>query len=228
MEKIANPLVEKGRQERVERSSFYRILQVLTRPFLRVYFRHETYGLENIPEKDGAVVATNHASNIDPPLVGADVNRPLFTMAKQSLHEAPVLGSLIRRLYSFPVRRGVIDTSALRTAVSLLEKDNLVLMFPEGTRSPDGEIKEARPGVGKIVAEAGAPVVPGYVSGSFQAFPKGGTVPKPCKTSVHFGEPIPFEQFQVGKTLNRDDYESISRKILDSVRSIKQDVELTA
>lgn len=227
MNDSGNPLVEEGRRERVNRSSFYQLSQIFSRPFLRLYFRHETFGLGHIPEETGAVVATNHASNLDPPLIGADLTRPLFTMAKKSLHETPVLGSLIRQLYSFPVRRGVLDTSALRTAVSLLEQDNLVLMFPEGTRSPDGDLQEPRPGVGKIVAEASVFVVPGYVRGSYGAWPKGQALPKPCKTAVHFGEPLELTGAIDGAT-ERADYEEISRRIIESIRDIKNRVDSTS
>jgi 1-acyl-sn-glycerol-3-phosphate acyltransferase len=222
-----NSLVEQGRRERVDRSAFYKFSQVVSRPFLRLLFRHESHGLENIPDETGAVVATNHASNLDPPLVGADVDRPLFTMAKQSLHETPVLGTLIRGLYSFPVRRGVLDTTALRTAVTLLEHDNLVLMFPEGTRTTDGKLQEPRPGVGKIVAEAEVPVVPGYVKGSYDAWPKGQPVPKPRSTSVHFGEPIRMPE-RVKDADGREDYEAISGRIIDEIRNIKNRVDSTS
>ncbi len=228
MKEIEIPLVEKGCRERVERSYFYLSLQAIAKPLFGLYFRHESHGLDNIPNQAGAIIATNHASNIDPPLIAVDVKRPLYMMAKQSLHEIPLIGSFIRRAYSFPVRRGVIDTSALRTAISLLDNDNLVLMFPEGTRSPDGRIQEARPGVGKIVAESDVPVVPGYVKGSFEAFPKGGRIPKPRKTSVHFGESIEFHPRQEQSTTSREDYESISNDILQAIRTIKKRVESTS
>lgn len=148
-------------------------------------------------------------------------------MAKKSLHDTPVLGSLIRELYSFPIRRGVLDTSALKTAVSLLRHNNLVLMFPEGTRSTDGNLQEPRPGVGKIVAESGVPVIPGYVKGSFNAWPKGGQFPKPVKTSVHFGEPVRMDDF-VKENMRSDDYKEMSREILDTIKTIKQRVNSTS
>lgn len=172
-------------------------------------------------------MATNHASNLDPPLVGVDVPRPLFTMAKKSLHETPGVGTLIRSLYSFPVRRGVLDTTALRTAVELLEQDNLVLMFPEGTRSMDGELQDARPGVGKIVAEAEVQVVPAYVKGTYRAMGKGSSFPKPFKTDVFFGDPLTFDDILKRET-DRNDYEAISESIMDSIRSIKERVESTS
>lgn len=211
----------------MNRSLFYRALQVTTRPFLRLYFRHQSHGLDNIPETSGAVIATNHASNLDPPLIGVDVPRPLFTMAKKSLHETTGVGELIRALYSFPVRRGVLDTTALRTAVELLRNDNLVLMFPEGTRTRDGELQTARPGVGKIVAESGVMVVPGYVRGTYEAMGKGSSCPKPMKTDVYFGDPLTFDDILNSET-DREDYEAISESIMDSIRSIKERVESTS
>jgi 1-acyl-sn-glycerol-3-phosphate acyltransferase len=145
-------------------------------------------------------------------------------MAKQSLHETPILGTLIRSLYSFPVRRGVLDTRALRTAVTLLEHDNLVLMFPEGTRTTDGELQEPRPGVGKIMVEAEVPVVPGYVKGSYEAWSKGQIIPKLRKTSVHFGEPIKMPD-RINNADDREDYEAISARIIDEIRNIKNRVD---
>jgi 1-acyl-sn-glycerol-3-phosphate acyltransferase len=130
-------------------------------------------------------------------------------------------------LYSFPVRRGVLDTTALRTAVTLLEHDNLVLMFPEGTRTTDGKLQEPRPGVGKIVAQAEVPVVPGYVKGSYDAWPKGQPVPKPRSTSVHFGEPIRMPE-RVKDADGREDYEAISGRIIDEIRNIKNRVDSTS
>jgi 1-acyl-sn-glycerol-3-phosphate acyltransferase len=145
-------------------------------------------------------------------------------MAKKSLHDTPGVGQLIRGLYSFPVRRGVLDTTALRTAVELLQNGNLVLMFPEGTRSPDGDLQKARPGVGKIIADAEVPVVPGYVSGTHRAMGKGDSCPKPVKTDVYFGNPLRFDDM-LDDEATREDYEAISESIMDSIRSIKERFE---
>lgn len=226
MNRTNNSPVDRGLRKKVDRSSFYWFLQLVARPFLSLYFRYESYNSDNIPRQCGAVVATNHASNLDPPLVAVDLKRPLFAMAKESLHETPLLGTVIRKLNSFPVRRGTFDRSALRTAINLLENDNLLLMFPEGTRTINGSLQEARPGVGKIVAEASVPVVPGYIKGSYEALPKGTWFPRPVKTSVHFGEPMTLEHL-VTQPMERSDYERLSDEILDEIRELKERVELS-
>lgn len=208
---------------RVQRSWLYRFSQTILRPVFKLYFRHETTGIDNIPSDTGAVVATNHASNLDPPLIGMHLPRPLFTMAKESLHDIPLFGSLIRTFYSFPVRRGVFDRKALRRAKKIIETKNLLLMFPEGTRTRDGNLQKARAGIGKIVYEAECPVVPGYVSGSYDAMPAGSWFPRPKKTSTHFGKPISFDDIfsndhERGNL--KSVYQEISERILERIRKI--------
>lgn len=115
----------------------------------------------------------------------------------------------------------------MRTAVELVENGNLVLMFPEGTRTADGDLQDARPGVGKIVAETEAEVIPGYVQGTYRAMGKGSSWPKPVKTDVYFGDSLVFDDILEDR-VDRDDYESISRTIMDSIRTIKERVDSTS
>lgn len=218
----ADPYIPEGR---VSRSWLYLFLQYVSLgPLIKLYFRHRTHGLLHVPDDQGAIIATNHASVLDPPLVACDIPRPLFTMAKQSLHEIPLFGRAIRACYSFPVRRGTLDHSALRRAVTLLQNGNLMLLFPEGTRTRDGELQEGRPGVGKIATEAGCPIVPGYLNGTFGSMPPGSVFPRPRRTTLYFGEPIrpdvggPADDAQS----RRRRYNQIAESVMEAIADLRQ------
>jgi len=126
----------------------------------------EVRGREHIPPHGGLIVASNHISFWDPPLVGTAVMRELNFLAKEELFRVPVLGPLIRSFNSIPIRRGVADLSGLTKAMEVLRAGRALLMFPEGTRARDGELKAARPGVGMLAVATDARIVPAYISGS--------------------------------------------------------------
>jgi len=124
-------------------------------------------GAENIPASGGVIIAPNHASYGDPPLIGASMTRPLYFMAKKELFDVPVLGALIRRTNAFPVSRGRQDIASVRFAGELLKDGRPLLIFPEGTRSKTGSFGKARPGVAMIACHAQVPVVPVRIINSF-------------------------------------------------------------
>jgi 1-acyl-sn-glycerol-3-phosphate acyltransferase len=114
----------------------------------------------------GLIVASNHVSFWDPPLVGSACARGLYFLAKEELFRTPVLGPLIRAYHSIPIRRGMADLSGMSRAIEVLKRGEALLMFPEGSRMRDGELHPARPGVGMMAVSAGVPIVPCYISGS--------------------------------------------------------------
>jgi len=123
-------------------------------------------GREHVPKKGGVIVASNHVSFWDPPLVGTAAVRELHFLAKEELFRTPVLGPLIRAFNAIPIRRGVADLSGLTKAMEVLRAGRALLMFPEGTRARDGELHAARPGVGMLAVATDARIVPAYISGS--------------------------------------------------------------
>jgi len=112
------------------------------------------------------IVAANHISFWDPPLVGAAMRRESYFLAKEELFATPLLGPMIRSVNAIPIRRGVADLSGLSRALDALKRGAALLMFPEGSRMRDGELHPARPGVGMIAVHADVPIVPCYISGS--------------------------------------------------------------
>jgi 1-acyl-sn-glycerol-3-phosphate acyltransferase len=182
-------------------------------------FQYRAFGRENIIEDGPAIMAANHQSYFDPPLVGITCKNELHYLARKTLFEIPLLGSLISRVNALPVDLSKGDLSALRTVINLLKDGNRTVIFPEGTRSLDGQIKQARPGIGMIIARTLAPVVPMRIFGSFEAWPKGGKI-KPHPITVVVGKPIRFTKEDFA-TSNRESYQKASERVLAAIAAIE-------
>jgi 1-acyl-sn-glycerol-3-phosphate acyltransferase len=180
----------------------------LFRVLFAALWRWRVEGEENIPASGGVIIAPNHQSMADPPLVGSAMRRPLHFMAKKELFDVPVLGFLIRRTNAFPVARGKQDIGAFKIVFKLLKSGEAVLVFPEGTRSKDGTIGRARAGVGMIACMTRMPVVPVRVINSnfLGKF-------KPLK--VIYGKPlVPPEN------CTRETYLAFSERIVEEIKKL--------
>ncbi|HHW14643.1 MAG TPA: 1-acyl-sn-glycerol-3-phosphate acyltransferase [Firmicutes bacterium] len=144
----------------------YWLARGLIRLLAGVFLRWEIEGAENLPSEGPVLLAINHLSAFDPLLGGSAVNRKVHFMAKEELFRSPLLAALLRRLGAFPVRRGESDRQALRQALRLLEQGEVVGIFPEGTRSPDGRLQQAQTGLAFLAQRARAAVVPMAILGS--------------------------------------------------------------
>jgi 1-acyl-sn-glycerol-3-phosphate acyltransferase len=198
----------------------YAIVKPIVHGLLRLLFRYRAVGVDHVPPTGAVLLASNHASLIDPPAVGAAVPRPLHFMAKAELFGVPLLGALIRRLNAHPVTREGGDAAALRLALGLLRDGQALLVFPEGTRTRDGRLGAGRAGVGMLAAQAGVPVVPVYVKGSAQALPRGATWPRPSRVTVAYGPPLAFAR-QRGKA----HYQAISDEIMAAIGRLQGDLD---
>jgi 1-acyl-sn-glycerol-3-phosphate acyltransferase len=147
-------------------------------------------GRENIPRQGGALIAGNHTSFLDPPLVGSALPRRTYYFAKRELFEIPLFGWLIRKCYAFPVDREGDDKTAFRHAIGLLRAGELLVVFPEGGRSPDGTMQEGGRGAALIAARAGVPLIPCALSGADQVLPRGAHCLHRGFLQVSFGPPI--------------------------------------
>ena len=183
----------------------YRILHVIFPAFFRLLGAKD-YGTETLPQEGGVIVAANHMSNWDPPFLASFLQRPVSYMAKQELFEIPIFGTVIRWLFAFPVRRGAADRSAVKAAVKELRAGRCVGIFPEGTRSKDGEVHKFGAGVALLAAMSGAPVVPAAIMGT----------DKMKLLKVAYGEPLRFE----GKA-DREALDAFSQKIRKEIIKLK-------
>ena len=193
----------------------YAILKPLAVGLMRLLFRLEAHGTEHVPRHGPVLIVANHASFLDPPLVGGAAPRPLSFMAKAELFRIPLFGGLIRRLNARPVRREGADAGALRAALRILQEGGMLLMFPEGTRGPEGALRPAKPGAAMLALLSGAPVVPVLIRGSGRAWPRGRRLPRPVKVVVRFGPPRVFER--QGRRADKADYDAVSREMMAAI-----------
>jgi len=159
-------------------------------------FRIRLFDLMNVPRSGGALLLSNHQSFLDPILVGGPLARMMSYMARASLFRNPLFGAFLRLVNVFPVRRGQADREAVRTATERLKHGELLLLFPEGTRTPDGTIQPFKGGFRMLVRRAHVPVVPVVIEGAYDVWPRSRLVPRLGVIRVAYGPPIPPEAFE--------------------------------
>jgi 1-acyl-sn-glycerol-3-phosphate acyltransferase len=158
------------------------------RPILRKAYHLEVRGAHLVPRSGPAVLASNHDSLLDIPVLVVASPRPVWFMAKVELFRGPVASRFFHELGGFPVRRGGYDLRAIRGARAVLDRGRLLGMYPEGTRTR--HLQGFLPGAAWLALAAGAPLVPVAVTGTADALPRGSTRPRRSEVTVSFGEPL--------------------------------------
>lgn len=197
----------------------YAILKPITVVLLRLLCRVEARGTHHVPTSGPALLVANHSSHLDSPVIGGAVPRRVTFMAKAELFEIPLFGRVIRGLNARPVRREGGDAAALRTALHALEQGAVLLVFPEGTRGPEGALREPKPGAAMLAALSRAPVVPVYVAGSGRAWPRDKRLPRPAKVVVSFGPPLTFARPEGAE--RKRQYEAIGRDMMAAIARVR-------
>jgi len=197
----------------------YGILKPPAVAVMRLLFRLEPRGREHVPMTGPVLLAANHVSVLDPPLVGGAAPRELHFMAKEELFRIPLFGRLIAGLNAHPVKRDGSDSRALKAAIRLLAEGHAMLVFPEGTRGVEGRLGEGKAGAGMLAVMSGAPVVPVFVSGSARALPPGQAVPRPAKIRVTFGPALHFKG--KGEGDRKDRYREASAEIMRAIAQVR-------
>ena len=170
----------------------YRLVSALVVfPLFRGLFRGSTLGLEHVPKDGPLVVASNHGSHLDPPLLGHALGRPVAFMAKAELFAIPLLGAVIRACGAYPVRRGASDREAIRTATAKLEEGWATGVFLDGTRQANGRLNKPLPGAALLAARSGAPLLPVAIVNSHRALGSGRIWPRLVPLQLRVGAPIP-------------------------------------
>lgn len=164
--------------------------------FVRVFFRLRAHNVANVPKRGGVLILSNHQSFLDPMLVGCLAHRPFHFMARHTLFRNRVVRGILLWVNAFPVKRGGADRAAIREAIERLAAGKVVVMFPEGTRSPDGELQPIKGGFRLLVRKAHVPVLPVVIDGAFKAWPRSQKLPRPSPVSVIYGQSIPPEELE--------------------------------
>jgi 1-acyl-sn-glycerol-3-phosphate acyltransferase len=150
-------------------------------------------GRQNVPRTGGVILVSNHLSHLDVFVLGILLPRPLNYVARSTLF-LPGLGFLIRSVGGFSIQRDGKGSEGFKETLRRVRKGGIVTFFPEGTRSPDGELKELKPGIVALASRAGVPILPAAIAGTFEAWPRTRALPRPHPIRVHYGEPIAPEE----------------------------------
>jgi 1-acyl-sn-glycerol-3-phosphate acyltransferase len=170
-----------------QRQLVWKSLQSLARILGTVLFDLKVDGLEHIPASGGAIIACNHQSYLDPILMNVRLRRPLSYIAKAELFETPFMNWLLREVGAFPVHQGAGDVAAVRQSIQRLREGWLLNIFPEGARTPNGEIGPMERGIALIDRRAHVPVIPAVIVGTFEAWPLFRRFPKTGPVRIRFG-----------------------------------------
>ncbi|HEU5202151.1 MAG TPA: lysophospholipid acyltransferase family protein [Nitrospira sp.] len=197
-------------------SVVYGILWVLVRAVAWLCFRFRVIG--TVPKRGGLLVAANHASYFDIPLLGCGMSRRAWYLGRSDLFMPGVKG-ILQWLGWIPLKLGRLDRKAFERAVALIKAGKVVVIFPEGTRSLDGRLREAKAGLGMIVAQTSCSVVPAYLKGTFEVLPAGAKRPRFHPVSVSFGEPLSFAP-PAGNGESKQFYREVSRTVMERIAAL--------
>lgn len=205
---------------------FYRLLRGALFIAYKIFFRFEHYGSERVPyetDRRGVILAPNHVSFLDPPTLGISLQRPVTFLAKEYLFKAFFVGWVLRSIGAFPIKTKSDDFRTVRGLIRILKEGRCLVVFPEGTRSVDGQFREPESGAGFLAAKSKAWIVPTYIEGTFEAFPKGERFFKCRKVKIAYGHPFLAHE-DAGLVGSADPYAAISRRIMKEIENLKQDV----
>jgi 1-acyl-sn-glycerol-3-phosphate acyltransferase len=186
-----------------------------------LFFGFRIIHRERMIQTGPVILAMNHQSFFDPPLAGNACDRAIYFLTKKSLMRTPVLGWLLPKLNVIPVDIEGNDRSALKALIRILQAGESALVFPEGGRTPDGNLQPALPGVGLVIAKTRAPVVPIRIFGAFDAWPMGGKIHLWRRITIVVGEPIYFADVEVARAGRRDAYARISQRVMEAIAALR-------
>jgi 1-acyl-sn-glycerol-3-phosphate acyltransferase len=208
----------------------YRLAWLLTRLFLHTYFHGRYFHAHRVPLTGPVILAANHASFLDPPLIGGGFNRPVNYLARNTLMDVPVFGACLRQLNVVPVDRDGGGGAGLKAILDRLLGGGVILLFPEGTRTPDGRLQPAKSGIGLTVIKSTAAVVPVRVQGSFGALGRHMKFPLPRRITVTYGEPLDFKALReeartCPKPRLKEIYQQVADDIMAAIARLDREVE---
>ncbi len=196
----------------------YRIGWLLFRFLFTVYFRCRYLNPERVPREGGVILASNHASYLDPPLVGSGLPRVINYLARESLFRSPVVGAVLRSWQTVPVDRDGGSGRGLKEILDRLALGGAIILFPEGTRTPDGKLQPARSGIGLSIIKSKAPVIPVRVFGTFEAYGRKLRIPRPHRVTVKYGCPLYFEKQRAeAQTCSRQRVKEIYQEVANEI-----------
>jgi 1-acyl-sn-glycerol-3-phosphate acyltransferase len=198
----------------------YRFAHALSTLIARLYFRFRVIHRDRIIEEGPAILAMNHQSFLDPPLAGICCKRDIHFLARKNLLDWPILGPLFPKLNVVPVDQARPDMSALKIVIRLIRAGHCTIIFPEGSRTFDGNLQPAQPGLGLVISKTLAPVVPMRIFGAYEAYPRGAKFPRPHRITIVVGHSMQFTDADVAEA-GRDVYLKLSQRVINRIAEIQ-------
>ena len=192
----------------------------LTRILSWLLFRPRIVGRENVPRQGGFIMASNHISYYDPPLIGSWQKRRLYFFAKQELFRNRFFGAVLRACNSLPVRRGTIDRQAIKLAVGIIHQGYGLAFFPEGTRSLTDQFLPAKPGLGVVANAAECPIVPVYLHGSNRLMD---CLRRRTRLTIIYGEPFPAD-WVMSFPQDKSGFQALADAVMERVAALRGQV----
>jgi 1-acyl-sn-glycerol-3-phosphate acyltransferase len=202
--------------------TYYASREIL-RLFLKLVGRLRVVGADNVPKSGGVILAPNHISDLDPPTAGMGTSRLVHFMAKEELFHSRFMATWMRSVGTFPVRRGSADRRAIKQVLDYLEHGEVVCVFPEGTRSPDGKLQHAELGIGMFALKSRAAVVPVAITGTNKVFPPHGKRLHFRQITVEYGKPLTFPDLYDLKE-SRESYGEVGRRVISAIAEMQSEV----
>jgi len=201
---------------------YYWIGYHLSRLAGRLFFRFRVIHRDRMIQTGPVILAMNHQSYLDPPLAGTACDRAIYFLARRTLLDVPLLGWVLPKLNVIPVNQEGVDRSAIKAVIRVLQAGNGVLVFPEGSRTPDGTLQPAEPGMGLVIAKTLAPVVPMRIFGAREALPRSGGRLRFVPITVVIGEPIFFTAADI-QPGGKDLYARLSDRVMKAIATLHVD-----
>jgi 1-acyl-sn-glycerol-3-phosphate acyltransferase len=207
----------------------YFIGWALFRVLYTTYFRWRFFNPENVPTSGPVILASNHASFLDPPLVGSGLKRDINYLARKSLFRFPGIGALLCSWNSVPVDRDGGGAKGLKAILDRLLAGSAIILFPEGTRTLDGKLQAGRSGIGLVVIKSSAPVIPVRVFGTYEAYGRHLRIPRPHRVMVRYGQPVDFAELRIeAKTCGKQRLKEIYQQVADEIMAVISKLEPNA
>ncbi|KAB2639855.1 MAG: 1-acyl-sn-glycerol-3-phosphate acyltransferase [Verrucomicrobia bacterium] len=204
----------------------YYFWYTLSKIVARFFFSFKVIHPERMLEEGPLILASNHQSYFDPPLVGICSRRGVYYLARKTLLQIPLLGKLLPQINVILVDRDGNDMSALKSVIRTVKSGNGVVLFPEGTRSVDGSLQPGKAGIGLVIAKTRAPVQPVRIFGSYEAFPKGSDKISLTPITVVVGKPLRFTDADLDPDPHRGDERALYQYLSDRVMAAIAELQL--
>ncbi len=201
---------------------WYRLGYSTAEALFHGFFHYRVYHRERLRlvENTGALLASNHVSMFDPPLIGIAFDYEVHYLARKTLFDHPVTGFFYPRFNALPIDQERPEMGSLKRIIRIVKAGEKVVVFPEGQRSPDGTILPGEPGVGLMIAKSRVPVVPFRIFGAYEALPRGKKYPRRSRISVVVGEPLKFTEEELA-TKSREGYRALAQRVMDEVARLE-------